>query len=58
MNFSDYQSGVWRQQFRYKSFLPAPVNVEWTWSDARINVLLEKASWALSSLFHDPKNVP
>jgi len=41
MNFNEFVSGRWVQQYQYKSSLPASVNHEWTWSDARINTLLE-----------------
>jgi hypothetical protein len=31
MNFKDFKAGRWVQQYEYKSFLPGPVNHEWTW---------------------------
>lgn len=48
MNFEGFQPGTWRQQYQYKSFSPVPVNHDWTWTDARINTLLERprARWA------------
>lgn len=27
MRFEDFKSGSWKQQFQYKSFFPAPVNI-------------------------------
>lgn len=50
MNFKDFKSGVYRQQYQYKSFLPEPINHSWTWDDPKINVLLEKATKSLGEL--------
>lgn len=50
MKFEDFQSGVFRQQYQYKSFLPALINHEWSWDDPRINVLMEKATKSLGEL--------
>ena len=50
MKFEDFTSGVYRNQYQYKSFLPAEINHEWTWDDPRINVLLEEATKALGEL--------
>ncbi|WP_304303697.1 Fic family protein [Pseudacidovorax intermedius] len=50
MNFEGFSPGVWRQQYRYKSFSPVPVNHDWAWQDARINTLLEQATRALGEL--------
>jgi Fic family protein len=50
MKFEEFKSGSYRQQYQYKSFLPAKINHEWTWEDPRINVLLEKANRALGEL--------
>jgi hypothetical protein len=44
MKFEQFKSGVYRNQYNYKSFLPSKINQEWTWDDPRINVLLEKAN--------------
>ena len=43
MRFEDFRSGELRQRHQYQSFTPTTINREWTWSDPRINVLLEKA---------------
>lgn len=48
--FEQFQPGVWRQQYQYKSFSPAPVNHAWCWEDARINTLLERATRALGEI--------
>jgi Fic family protein len=50
MKFEEFKSGVYRQQYQYKSFLPGKINHEWTWDDSRINVMLEKATKALGEL--------
>ncbi|WP_042237886.1 Fic family protein [Legionella pneumophila] len=50
MKIEDFQSGQWISQYKYKSFLPIPVNQEWYWEDPQINTSLEKASRALAEL--------
>ena len=50
MKFEEFKSGVWRQQFQYKSFQPIPVNEQWTWENPSINTLLEKANKSLGEL--------
>jgi Fic family protein len=50
MNLNDFQAGVFKKQTEYRSFSPAPVNQTWVWDDPAVNVLLEKATRALSSL--------
>lgn len=43
MKFESFKAGCWQQRYRYKSFEPVPVNLEWTWLDPAINNLLEQA---------------
>ena len=50
MNIKHYKAGQYRQQYQYKSFLPTPINHDWTWEDPKINTLLEKATQALGEL--------
>lgn len=50
MNLKDFKSGVYRQQYQYKSFLPEKINHSWIWDDPKINVLLEKATQSLGEL--------
>lgn len=50
MKFEQFQAGVWKQQYQYKSFSPIPVNQEWTWEDPTIHTLLEQANRALGEL--------
>jgi len=50
MKLENFKAGVWRSQYRYKSFLPCRVDQPWTWEDPTIDLLLEKASRALGEL--------
>ncbi len=50
MKLEQFKSGVWRPQYRYKSFSPIPVNQPWTWEDPVIHTLLEQANRALGEL--------
>lgn len=50
MKLENFKAGVWRTQYRYKSFLPKHVNQPWTWEDPTINLLLEKATQSLGEL--------
>lgn len=50
MKIEDFQSGTFIQQYQYKSFMPALVDVEWVWQDPMINTLLERATRVLGEL--------
>ncbi|MFE8644995.1 Fic family protein [Sphingomonas sp. NCPPB 2930] len=50
MKFETFKAGSWRPRYRYKSFEPVPVNHAWSWEDAHINLLLERANRALGEL--------
>ncbi|MBI2382761.1 MAG: Fic family protein [Gammaproteobacteria bacterium] len=50
MKLETFTAGRWAQRMQYKSFEPVPVNHEWSWEDATINALLEKANRALGEL--------
>ncbi|MEF2229927.1 MAG: Fic family protein [Pseudodesulfovibrio sp.] len=50
LRFEDFRSGTLKQQFRYRSFSPTPVNRQWSWEDPAINTLLEKATRSLAGL--------
>ena len=50
VSFAEYEPGRYVSQGSYRSFIPAPVNREWTWSDPRISTLLEEATQALGEL--------
>lgn len=50
MDIKDYKSGVFRDQYQYKSFGPSAINMEWTWTDPKINTLLSEANLRLGEL--------
>jgi Fic family protein len=50
MDLKDFRSGVFRQEYQYKSFLPSKINHTFTWHDPEINILLEQATRLLSEL--------
>jgi Fic family protein len=50
MRIEDFKAGRLTEQYKYKAFVPEPVNHVWTWGDPRINTLLEEATGALSRL--------
>ena len=50
MKIEEFKAGLEMQQYEYRCFLPAKVNVEWTWDSANLTVLLEKTVKALSAL--------
>lgn len=46
----NYNSGTYKQQYKYKSFLPTQINHPFIWSDLKINTLLENARGAIGEL--------
>lgn len=58
MDIKEFISGTHRQQYRYKSFTPSPINHSWVWSNPKINTLLEEANHKLGSLDAFSKQVP
>ena len=50
MNLKHFKSGVFKQQYQYKSFTPSFVNTLWIWEDPKINTLLEEATKSLGEL--------
>lgn len=50
MNINHFKAGRWEKQLNYKSFVPSPINVTWTWDDPKINTLLEEATRQLGEL--------
>lgn len=53
-----YNSGLYKQQYKYKSFYPSFVNKQFVWEDPKINVLLENARGALGELNAFSKLIP
>ena len=53
-----YNSGIYKQQYKYKSFYPSLVNKTFAWNDNKINVLLESARGALGELNAFSKLIP
>lgn len=53
-----FKAGEIVKSIDYKYFLPSLINVEWIWSDPKINNLLEKASFELGQLNSFAKLVP
>ncbi len=45
-----YRSGTYRNQGDFSSFIPSPIDMEWTWESPKINMLLNKASNELGGL--------
>lgn len=59
MDISQFKSGRWVQQpTGYRSFLPETINHSFTWADAELNVLLEKATLRLGELNSFSQFVP
>ena len=50
MNFNQYKSGTYKQQFKYKSFTPTIVNHEWEINDSSLSLLLSQADNKLGEL--------
>ncbi|MCX6765774.1 MAG: Fic family protein [Candidatus Moranbacteria bacterium] len=50
MKNTTFKSGVYKQQYEYKSFSPSLINVAFKWLDPKIDVLLEEATRYLGEL--------
>lgn len=50
MDTKDFVSGIYKQQYQYKSFLPSHVNIEWQVSDNILVNLLSQADIKLGEL--------
>jgi Fic family protein len=58
IQIENFKAGEIRQGIGYKYFLPNWVNIEWFWNDAKINKLIENASFQLGQLNSYAKLVP
>jgi Fic family protein len=47
---NNYITGIYKQQYQYKSYLPGFINKPYIWKDETINVLLSEAMQALGEL--------
>ena len=50
MNIHDFKSGIYQQQYQYKSFLPEKVNHAWEIADSEVQRLLSDADRVLGEL--------
>ena len=50
MTIEQFVAGTYTRQYQYKSFVPTPINTEWTWSDPKLNTLLAEANLKLGEL--------
>jgi len=50
MDIKNFQAGNYKQEYKYKSFLPNSINHTFTWDEPQINILLEDATRALGEL--------
>jgi Fic family protein len=58
MDIADYRSGIYQEGYQYRYFVPEAINHPWTWTDDRINALLETASLKLGELNAFSRLVP
>ncbi len=50
MNIKNFKSGIYKNQYQYKSFSPSKINHTFVWDDPQINIMLEDATRALGEL--------
>jgi Fic family protein len=50
MNIKNFQAGTYKQEYKYKSFLPNSINHTFVWEVPQINTMLEDATRALGEL--------
>jgi Fic family protein len=58
VTLEQFIAGTYTRQYQYKSFVPTPMNREWTWSDAKLNTLLAEANLKLGELNAFSLHVP
>ena len=50
MKIKDYNSGIWKQQYEYKSFSPAGINHSWEIDNEKLNFFLSLTNIKLGEL--------
>jgi Fic family protein len=50
MRTSPFKAGTYKQQYQYKSFTPSLINIQFSWDDPVIDVLLEDATRLIGEL--------
>src|SRR5438105_1825101 len=50
MELNHYKSGTYKQQYKYKSFTPTPINHEWEIQNSSLSLLLSHADNKLGEL--------
>jgi Fic family protein len=58
MDIKDFKAGSYLKQIQYRSFQPNIINHTFTWSDSKLNVLLEDATLKLGQLNSYAEIVP
>ncbi|QTQ15188.1 Fic family protein [Treponema parvum] len=58
MLIEEFESGTWEQGFKYKYFVPSPINHAFSYTDDSLNTLLETASLRLGELNSFSRLVP
>ncbi len=58
MNIKEYKSGIFKEGYDYKYFMPSLINKTFSWDSPDINALLEKASFKLGELNSFAKLIP
>ena len=58
LKLEKYKSGTYRNQGDFSSFIPSPINTDWTWETPKINSLLNRASSELGGLNSFAELVP
>jgi len=58
MDIKEFKAGTFKKAYEYQYFLPAQINLTYTWSNETINELLEKASLKLGELNSFSRFVP
>lgn len=58
MKIEDFISGSWESGYKYRYFVPSPINHPFSWDDSIINTLLEKASMRIGELDSFSRLVP